>query len=377
MKLAIISHTEHYTSSDGTIVGWGPTISELNHLAPHFEEIIHLAFLHSEVAPPSSLPYVANNIRFVPLPVQGGKTIGQKLTILTSMFKTIKIVRNVLKEVDAFQLRTPTGIGVYLIPYLTLFQKKTGWFKYAGNWKQEHPPLGYRLQRWMLKKQSRLVTINGAWDDQPSHCLTFENPCLTAEERNIGIEVIQQKAYQKPFSFLFVGRLEDEKGVQRILDAFAKWEEKDSYIEIHFVGNGPHRDRYEEFAKEHQIRAKFHGFMDRDTVFQLYRSCHFLLLPSKASEGFPKVIAEAMNFGCIPIVSTISSIGQYVNKANGFPLDTVDVEGLLQVLNSMETQDEVTLRHKALEGYKTANRFMFEYYNKRILTEILKLPSSE
>ena len=42
------------------------------------------------------------------------------------------------------------------------------------------------------------------------------------------------------------------------------------------------------------------------------------VLPSY-SEGFPKVIAEAMNFGCIPIVSDISCIRQYIiNGKNGF-----------------------------------------------------------
>ena len=38
MKLTIISHTEHYKLSDGTLVGWGPTITEINHLAEIFDE---------------------------------------------------------------------------------------------------------------------------------------------------------------------------------------------------------------------------------------------------------------------------------------------------------------------------------------------------
>ena len=44
MKLAIISHTEHYPNQDGDIVGWGPTITEINHLLDRFEEIYHVAF---------------------------------------------------------------------------------------------------------------------------------------------------------------------------------------------------------------------------------------------------------------------------------------------------------------------------------------------
>lgn len=73
MKIAIISHTEHYKQPNGTIVGWGPTVSELNHLAQDFEEIYHIAFLHSGPPPPSSLPYTSPNIKFIALRPVGGK----------------------------------------------------------------------------------------------------------------------------------------------------------------------------------------------------------------------------------------------------------------------------------------------------------------
>src|SRR5690554_227300 len=222
MKLAIISHTEHYEDTEGAIVGWGPTISELNHLAEDFEEIYHVAFLHAGTPPPSSLPYTKDNIHFIPLNPVGGKGIGAKMKIVGNIPQVLKTVQKTLKKVDVFQLRTPTGIGVFLIPYFTLFSKKKGWYKYAGNWNQENPPLGYALQRAMLKRQKRTVTINGRWPKQPKHCLTFENPCLTETERAEGLEISQNKKFEAPYTFCFVGRLEDAKGVQRIIDAFGK-----------------------------------------------------------------------------------------------------------------------------------------------------------
>jgi len=81
MKLAIISHTEHYKDGDGNIVGWGPTITEINHLAKDFEKIYHVAFFHPEDAPPSSLRYTAPNVEFVPLPI-----LETKVSLYTLMF---------------------------------------------------------------------------------------------------------------------------------------------------------------------------------------------------------------------------------------------------------------------------------------------------
>jgi len=372
MKLAIISHTEHYIDANGKPVGWGPTVSEINHLAAHFDEIYHLAMLHKELPPPSSLPYLHSNITFVPLPPAGGATLTKKLNILWHAPKTIAIVRKTLKKVDAFQLRVPTGMGVYLIPYLTKFVKTKGWYKYAGNWNQEHPPLGYRVQRSLLKKQSRKVTINGSWPNQPTHCYTFENPCLTLAEREAGVGVIKEKSFKEPFTFCFVGRLSDAKGVQRIIDAFSVGS-LNSVREIHFIGDGPKMGSYKKQCANKNIPATFHGFLSRDKVFDIYRESQFLLLPSTASEGFPKVIAEGMNFGCIPIVSNVSSIGQYINTTNGYVLTTTTSDCLVAVFKEIQEESTTLLERKAMHGYATASKFTFAHYNQRILNEILNL----
>jgi len=365
MKLAIISHTEHYKDGDGNIVGWGPTVTEINHLAKDFEKIYHVAFFHSEDAPPSSLRYTATNVEFVPLPPSGGRDFRSKMTVLTHLPQTISVVQEVLEKVDVFQFRAPVGIGVYLIPYLTWFSSKKGWFKYAGNWSQEHPPLGYKIQRYLLEKQRRKVTINGKWPDQPQQCLTFENPCLTLAERAEGLKIVKQKQYLPKFTFCFVGRLEDEKGVQRILDAFTQSVCTQFVNSIHLIGNGPKREDYEAQVKEKNIPVQFHGFLSRAEVFKIYKKSHFLLLPSE-SEGFPKVVAEAMNFGCIPIVSDVSSIGQYVEIQNGYLIKEVNTSSLSKVLTRAMNNDSSVLKEQAMNGQKMTHLFTYSYYRQRI-----------
>jgi|SRR5690554_15645 len=372
MKLAIISHTEHYRDAESNIVGWGPTISEINHLAQDFDTIYHVAFCYDESPPPSALPYQHENIVFVPLKPVGGPGLFNKLNIVLQAPAILKTIAQTLQKVDVFQFRAPTGMGVIVIPYLTWFSRKKGWFKYAGNWVQDHPPAGYAIQRWWLKRQQRIVTINGRWKDQPEHCLSFENPCLTQTEREEGAKVIKSKTFTPPFRFCFVGRLEDAKGVQRILDAFANFNHLDFVERIHFIGDGEKRVHYKEVAAQHNLPAVFHGFLDRADVFKIYKQCHYFLLPSSASEGFPKVIAEAMNFGCIPIVSDVSSIGQYVNSKNGFILDTCSANGLADVLDNVGAMSAADLESRARTGYESVGNFTFKHYRQRIQKEIFE-----
>lgn len=347
-------------------------MSELDHLAEDFEEIYHLAFLHEGSAPPSSLPYTKQNIHFVALKPVGGKKIWQKLAILAHIPRILNSVRKILKGVDVFQMRTPTGMGVFLIPYLSLFSSKNGWYKYAGNWNQENPPWGYALQRWMLKRQRRKVTINGSWPQQPAHCLSFENPCLTEEERQEGLRITATKKFEPPFSFCFVGRLEDAKGVQRIIEAFGSLESLDGVDTIHFIGDGERMGFYQARAKKLGLPAVFHGFLPRGKVFDIYKKCHFFLLPSTASEGFPKVIAEAMNFGCVPIVSNVSSIGQYINSSNGFILQMEKLEAMTSLLSEVISLDRQSLMDKALSAHHSVSDFTFEHYRYRIQNDIVK-----
>lgn len=374
--LTIISHTEHYKNSDGTIVGLGSTVTEINQLLNIFDEIIHVAMLHNESPPSSSLPYVSEKITFVPIPALGGPRIKEKLSIIVKIPLVLKTVKSAISKTDYFQFRAPTGIGVFVIPYLVLFSSKNGWFKYAGNWNQKQASLTYSFQRWFLKNQKRKVTINGIWDDQPKQCLSFENPCLTIEELELGNKLLQTKIL-KPGSidFCFVGRLEEEKGVGILIKAFMDLSEEDkSKINaIHIVGDGRLRSEYKKKTKDSGLNFIFYGFLARHEVHNIYEISHAIILPS-ASEGFPKVISEAMNYGCLPIVSNISSIGHYIkDDVNGFLFFPVTKENLVLKIKNVINLSIPEYSQMIKSPINERNKFTYSYYNHRIKQEILDI----
>lgn len=369
MKLTIISHTEHYKLPDGTIVGWGPTITEINHLAEIFDEIHHIAMFYDEKAPKSSLPYTSNKITLVPIKPTGGHSIWAKLNVLLSAPRVIRTVNTTLAKTDCFQLRAPTGIGVFLIPYLTLFSKKKGWFKYAGNWKQSPAPLGYAIQRFLLKRQKRKVTINGSWENQKEHCLSFENPCLVEKDIIEGKEVVAHKNKDEKLNFCYVGRLEKQKGVERIINAFNRLPGDiiTKVGTIHLVGDGADVDYFKQISNEQGLNFVFHGFLSTEDVFKIYKQSHYFLMPTTASEGFPKVIAEAMNFGCVPLVSSISSIGQYVKDSeNGFLIDPVTEANVINTITKAIELPNSKYKEFELNNQQIVKKFTYEYYLKRI-----------
>lgn len=378
-KLLILSHTEHYKNQNQEIVGWGSTVNEINYLAEYWEEVVHIGCFYDVPAPQSALSYTQNNIRFVPIPPYGGKTLADKFMIL---FKIPFIIKQVLRNTDGateVQLRLPTSMGLFLLPLFSFFIKRrfTFWVKYAGNWGQENPPLSYRLQRWWLQKNKARckVTINGFWKNQPPHCYSFENPCLTQEDIANGTVRTKTKKFEAPFVFVFVGRLEEAKGVTRIIEAL-KTIPSEKIKAVHFIGDGEDLEKYRKnsfFLKE---KVCFHGFLGKEGVHEILKDTHFLLLPS-SSEGFPKVIAEAACYGTIPIVSAVGSINHYINEENGFVWKMNSDISFAQLVQKAVNQSSTTLKKRSESVTELAELFTFDNYYKKLNQSILGNSNSQ
>ena len=369
MKLAIVSHTEHFRDAHGKIVGWGPTVREINYLAKQFEYIYHIGCLYASSAPNSSIPYTEKNVEFVPLPPFGGKKLINKISVLTTAFPIIRTINKIKNKVGAIQLRLPTGMGNYLLPYLTLNRPAASiWVKYAGNWNATDVPPGYRFQRWWLKKNYLQcpVTINGKWRDQPKHCISLENPCISAEEQSRGRVLIPTKSFNAPLTAVFVGRLEKSKGVDRIIEAIPALYKK-GVRTLHFIGGGDKLDHYRAEAGRISMGMNvcFHGFTSRDRISEVLIASHLLLLPSD-NEGFPKVIAEGANYGCVPVVSSISSIPHYINDKNGF-LWSIENISFRTFVETLDLSSE-NLSAKSRCVFEVSKLFTFERNNQNILT---------
>ena len=373
-KLVVISHTEHYLNAAQTIVGWGSTINEINFLADYWDEVVHVGCLYKSKADKSALPYTKNNIRFVAIPPYGGKTIFDKIRIIFKVPSIIITVIKSLKGATEVQLRLPTSMGVFLLPIFSFLlpRKFVFWVKYAGNWSQVNPPLSYKIQRWWLKNNLAKckVTINGFWENQSNHCLSFENPCLTDEDILTGKQIVSNKNFSHKFTLCFIGRLDEAKGVDVILESLQKID-LDTIEKIHFIGDSEKRSFYEKEAHFLGNKVVFHGFEKKKRVHQILAASHFLLLPSK-SEGFPKVIAEAACYGTIPIVSNVGSISHYIDTSNGFIWDKNSTKSFDEIINFAVTENIPLLSEKSKQLSILAEKFTFNSYLNNLNQKILQ-----
>jgi glycosyltransferase involved in cell wall biosynthesis len=98
---------------------------------------------------------------------------------------------------------------------------------------------------------------------------------------------------------LFVGRLDPEKGVKTLLEA---WRALD--IPLRIRGNGQLEDMARNFVRQHGMNVvEFIGRLDENDLSDLIRKARFLVLPSEGFyETFGMVIIEAYSRG-VPVLA--------------------------------------------------------------------------
>jgi glycosyltransferase involved in cell wall biosynthesis len=369
-KLVVISHTAHQYLPDGSLVGWGPTIAELNYLSQYWNELVHVGCLVSYTKNPSLQSYTSNRIRFSPIPSFGGTAWYQKLGVFYKAPQIIWQIVKSLKGATHVQIRVPMGIGIYVLPlFLFIPRNFILWVKYANNWGHVSNSLGYRIQRWFLDKNflNCAVTINGFWPNQKEHLKSFENPCITNEQFEFG--KIIDKSFDKKLRVVFAGRIEAVKGIDLLMQVLETLPQ-DRFEEWVFIGEGPLKEPLQNLTDELKINAKFPGFVSQLEVHRYLANANILILPSK-SEGFPKIVAEAWNYQVIPIVSPVGSLPHYLQQGkNGFMMDNVSEKNLNTAFEQLLKMTPQELQGIAQNCQKLADKFTFEYYYRHLQKEV-------
>jgi len=358
---------------NGNAIAFEPTLREIEKLTLIFDDIKWIGVKDESITLNNSRLKSTNQLRMVVLPKLGGEGVLNRLKsliffpfLLIYLFFNILIYKNIHTRAPSY----PAYIGII---FSFIFTRKVFWHKYAGNWIQENPPRFYAMQRRLLmKNKTSKVTVNGQWENMPPQILAFENPCFSEKELNDAHQMTAQKKFDGKINLLFVGRLEEEKGIGKIIRSiqFLTELEQNQIEKLTIVGIGRDQEKLMKEAKDQlKIPFEFLGSLKREELNRVYSSAHVFLLPS-ASEGFPKVISEAAAFNMALLVSNVSSISQYVHQQkHGFVMDDSNPKEIAKHL-SILIQNRALLEQFANSATEIPKLFTYERYNDRLVNEV-------
>lgn len=283
--------------------------------------------------------------------------------VLVALVKIFKAMR----QADHIHLRSPGNIALLACLIQILFPKKPKTAKYAGNWDPNaKQPFTYKLQRWILSNtfltKNMQVLVYGDWDNQTKNI----KPFFTATYSESDKKVIEPKTLDGCIDFLFVGTLSKGKQPLYAIQLVEKLHQQGKNVRLNLYGEGILRSSLEAYIQKSNLQdvVLLYGNQSKETVLKAYQTSHFLILPSK-SEGWPKVVAEAMFWGCVPIVSKVSCVPYMLgNGTRGILLDEkleIDVHQINSLL-----LDEVRFQELVTNGMNWSQQFTTDEFDFQI-----------
>lgn len=373
MKFVIITHVPHLIEQN-QYFAYAPYIREMDIWANYIEELIIIAPVELSEKSLIVETYQHDNIKFYAIP---------KINILTlrgtlnTIFKIPKICFKIFKtmsEADHIHLRCPGNIGLIGCFIQVLFPKKNKTAKYAGNWDpKSRQPWSYKLQKWILNNtfltRKMKVLVYGNWKNQSKNIYPFFTATYSENEKM----PLREKSLDQTIHFVFVGALTKGKNPFYAVQLTERLFQKGNEVHLHIYGEGIEMTKLEDYILKRKLQnvVSLYGNEKSDVVKKAYQNSHFVILPSQ-SEGWPKVIAEGMFWGCLPLATAVSCVPDMLDNGNRGMLLKMnleeDVANLEVLLKDQSTFD--SLRKSASDWSRQFTTEVFqEEIKKMILNE--------
>ena len=373
MKFAIITHVIH-KDEENFLYAYEPYVREMNLWAKYVDEIKIVAPISNQNKSKIDAAYIHNNISISKIPSFNLLTISNQVkAIITIPFILLKIFK-VMFWADHIHLRCPGNIGLLGCFVQILFPKKSKTVKYAGNWDpNSKQPTSYNIQKWILSNtyltKNCKVLVYGKWKNQSKNILPF----FTASYNKDEVELITSKNLNKKINFLFVGSF--TKGKQPLLSVEILKEllSKEINVHLNMYGEGLEFDLVKKYIADNNLNENctLHGNQPKNIIKEAYKKSHFLIFISK-SEGWPKVVAEAMFWGCLPISSNVSCIEYMLNYGKrGVVLKPNTSEKRVSIIIKNLIENEVIYATKVVEAIKWSTNFTLDKFEAEIKKIIL------
>ncbi len=237
-------------------------------------------------------------------------------------FINLWILFNAMRNANHIHLRCPGNMTLLASFIQILFPSKRKTVKYAGNWDPKaKQPITYKIQRWILSNtflsKNIKVLVYGEWPNQSKNIKPFFTATYSDKEIQNSEFVIQKKDINNTINFLFVGTLSVGKQPIYVIQLIEELHRKGYSVKLDIYGDGFLKEQVNNYIIENNLEniVNLKGNQSKEVVLKAYQDSHFLVLSSK-SEGWPKVVAEAMFWGSVPVVTPVSCVPYMIDNGN-------------------------------------------------------------
>lgn len=320
-------------------VGYNPyqtSLSDENHtiyLAPRLYETIEV---------PEYIDLRQSWFHLKPYPVNGtifAKITHRVLRVLSVIYFTLLgIIYTFKYQIDVVHIHSPMYIFIALFAKL---MKKKVFITFHARELHSNPVF--------LKLYSRFSFIFDAvftlsYDLVP-FLKKYHNCPVVPINNSVDRETFMDQKRERKKQFVTVGRLEPQKGLFYLLDAFKIFLNSNPDYNLVLIGQGQLKQELIDYCLQINIKdnVQFLGQKDRAEVIRYYNESEVFVL-SSLWEGFPKVVLEAMSCGCKVIATSVDSTPLIFDDSYQYLIPAKNIEKLSAAMNSIIFEDSSKLK---------------------------------
>jgi len=164
--------------------------------------------------------------------------------------------------------------------------------------------------------------------------------------------------FSKKIKILFLARMEVEKGIYELIEAFNELHAEFNHIELVLAGNGTAYEEIKDYVKNMNAISLL-GHVEGEGKAKAFKESDIYCLPSY-SEGLPVSVLEAMAFS-LPIVTTsVGGLKYFFKEEMGYTAIPQDSNDLKDKLKSL------IVDHSAM---KRMGKFNFDYAQEHLMSD--------
>jgi glycosyltransferase involved in cell wall biosynthesis len=366
MRLAIISHkicrtAENSPTGYATDGGFPLQVQAISEL---FDKTSLLVPCQKTKSAEGLSAIGGNELRVVPLTVPGGSGIKRKLNMLGWIFANSPSVWREIRKADAVHVPIPGDVGTVGVAF-ALVQRKPLFVRHCGNWLVQRTfseKIWRRAMEYFAGGKNVMLATGGS-EEMPSR----RNPNLkwifATSLRKNEIEKNQPKRFPEngELKLIIVCRQEKRKGTEIVIESLPLILRQFPEASLDIVGGGSLLETFKKQALELNLenRVKFHGKVPQARVVELLKQAHLFCYPTSASEGFPKVVLEALASGLPVITTNVSVLPQLLSSGCGLILDGASAAHLSMAVAEI-CSDEKRYNLMSAAAIETARQYSLE-----------------
>lgn len=177
-----------------------------------------------------------------------------------------------------------------------------------------------------------------------------------------------------PITLLYVGALQDIKGVHVLVRGLSRMLGRGYDVELHVAGSGPYEEQLHELARELGVDTdiKWLGYVDHDELASVYDAADVFVYPGLLDEPFGRVLLEALSTRTPILASDVGSTDYIVGSAGerfapGDPSALADA--LERLIEEYTTHYDAIPTHIEQFAPETVERAFSERYHAVASTE--------